>query len=357
MREQAGDLVLACRRTAPRATPPPRGAGGSARRRTRVRYAASWISACLKRYSGSGQRRPSRTRSSALQLDQRAAGPRRRRADDGLSSGSPNCRPRTDAAIRASCAAGSSRSIRARITFSTVGGTSIGDLVVEPPAVAPRARARRRRRATAPAPPGRTGCPRPARGSAARCPAAASPPPDERVRAARGRRRPTAPRASSSRDPVRELARRRPPSRRHDGWSRSGRDVSTSSSAEVLGVARAAAPAAAARSRRPSAGPRARRRPGRPRRAGRPASRTTSNVRYCSASGESSASRAWPRARAGRPSSAAEVRLDARRARSPNSRSTSRRSATRTRSSGSSTRTPSQERSRSRNGQYGIDSP
>ena len=54
------------RRTAPPATPPPRGAGGSDRPSTSVRYAASWISACLKRYSGSGHRRPSRTRSSRI---------------------------------------------------------------------------------------------------------------------------------------------------------------------------------------------------------------------------------------------------------------------------------------------------
>ena len=57
---------------------------------------------------------------------------------------------------------GSSRSMRARITFSTVCGISTGDLVVEAPAVLVARRARRRRSASARAPRGRTGCPRPA---------------------------------------------------------------------------------------------------------------------------------------------------------------------------------------------------
>ena len=59
------------RRSAPRAIRPPRGAGGSRSSATSVRYAASWISACLKRYSGSGHRRPSRTRSRRMQRRER----------------------------------------------------------------------------------------------------------------------------------------------------------------------------------------------------------------------------------------------------------------------------------------------
>ncbi len=57
------------------------------------------------------------------------------------------------------------------------------------------------------------------------------------------------------------------------------------------------------------------------------------------------------------PEHRAEVRVELERRAPPKSRSTLRRSATRTRSSGSSASTPSHERSRSRNGQYGIDSP
>ena len=134
VREQAGDLVLAA---GVRLLEP---LGGLAvqtvarPRATSVRYAASWISACLKRNSGSGHRRPSRTRSSRCSSVSAIADLAGSRPATPSSSGRPNCRPSTDAAISASCAVGSRRSMRARITFSTVGGISTGDLVVEPPA-------------------------------------------------------------------------------------------------------------------------------------------------------------------------------------------------------------------------------
>ena len=74
------------------------------------------------------------------------------------------------------------------------------------------------------------------------------------------------------------------------GWSRSGRHVSDEQQRLAVSVSAAAARAAAATWRRPSAGPRSRPTTG-PSSARRASSaRTTSNVRYCSASGESSAS-------------------------------------------------------------------
>ena len=84
--------------------------------------------------------------------------------------------------------------------------------------------------------------------------------------------------------------------------------------------------------------------------------RTTSNVRYWSASGESSPRRACASGSRASPSIAARYGVISG-ARSPKSRSMLRPSATRTRISGSSASTPSQERTRSRNGQYVIDSP
>ena len=121
----------------------------------------------------------------------------------------------------------------------------------------------------------------------------------------------------------------------------------------MLGVAERAARAAAPRSRPPSAGPRARRRPDRRPRAARAASRTTSNVRYCSASGESSARWAASSGSSVSPSSAPEVRLDLVR----RGRRTARRpavAASREPEARARRRDPSHDRSRSRNGQYGM---
>ena len=105
---------------------------------TSVRYAASWISACLKRYSGSGHRRPSRSRSSRCSVDERRT--------DVVVPGSP---PRAAAARTAArgrrppsgrCAAAGRAGRSARgSTFSTVGGISTSTVVIEAPTVARRA--------------------------------------------------------------------------------------------------------------------------------------------------------------------------------------------------------------------------
>src|SRR2546430_184375 len=84
--------------------------------------------------------------------------------------------------------------------------------------------------------------------------------------------------------------------------------------------------------------------------------RTTSNVRYRRASGESSASLAAASGSRASPSIAPRYGYSSE-LRSAKSRSMPRRSVTRTRSSGSSSETPNQSRRRSRNGQYGSDSP
>ena len=121
MREEPGDLVLAAgvARFQPRRGAPVQRAATIL---ARVRYAASWISTCLNRYSGSGHRRPSRTRSS--RWSSTSARPMSPSSATASRCDRPNERPSTAAASSASRAPGSSRSIRATITFSTVGGTS-----------------------------------------------------------------------------------------------------------------------------------------------------------------------------------------------------------------------------------------
>ena len=143
-----------------------------------------------------------------LELEQRVAARRRSPPDDAprAAAGRTAARAPTPPSARRARPA-CSRSIRARITFSTVGGTSTVDRVVEPPPLARRARAPRRRRATARAPRGRTGSPRPARGSAAPSRPAACPGADERVeQLAVGVARQRLERDLAG--PVRELARR-----------------------------------------------------------------------------------------------------------------------------------------------------
>ena len=129
-----------------------------------------------------------------LQLAQRVAGARSSPAHPRAAAGRTAGRAPTAAVSDVVARPGRAGRSRARITFSTVGGTSIARLVVEPPAASSvAARARRRRRASGRAPRGRTGCPRPSLEHALLELGRQRPRADERVRAARARRRRTAP--------------------------------------------------------------------------------------------------------------------------------------------------------------------
>ena len=172
-----------------------------------------------------------------LQLEQRLRGPRRprRRPRPPAAAGRTAGRgPPPPSARRARPA--SSRSIRARITFSTVGGTSTarrGRTASRPSSCVERAGVHQRADELLEEERVALGgledpCAPRRRGSV--------PVADERVEQLRARRRPTAPRAPA-RGPVRELARDRPPSAATTGGRAPGADVRTSSSADVLGVA------------------------------------------------------------------------------------------------------------------------
>ena len=198
------------------------------------------------------------------------------------SSGSPNCRPRTDAATRVSRASGSSRSMRARMTFSTVGGTSSGaswtkrhpssSWTTAPASTSDRISSSRKNGL-------------PSAGSRIRRSTSAG-----SVSSPTSACEQLAPGIAGQRiqrhirDPVRELAGDRPPSRATTD-DRAPAGTSGPAAAAWSPCRRTTARTAATTSRRPSAGPRAR--PPRARPACRRviSSRTTSNVRYCSASG------------------------------------------------------------------------
>ena len=221
------------RRPCPRRPRP--ASGGRAARRPRPRAAGVWRLEPLGRAAVQAVRVLGHQRAVRGLLDQRVLeavlglgpppaladqvqplqlGERRRdlavcRPATASSSGRPNCRPSTDAAMSALAR------VRRRAGRSGPGSPSRRSAGPRPrprgrTASRPRRRApaRRRRRATGPAPPGRTGCPRRGsriRRSSVRRAACRR----RRARAAaRGRRRPRAPPATSSRGPVRELARR-----------------------------------------------------------------------------------------------------------------------------------------------------
>ena len=167
---------------------------------TSVRYAASWISACLKRYSGSGQRRASRTRSSRCS-SRSARSDHAVAADERLEHRQPElAAEHRGGGQRVVARRGESRSIRATGSPSRPSAGSRPDRVVEAPAavVVAHERAGVDERADElleeervalgrlEDPPLHLGRERSA--------------PDQRVRAAPGRRRRTAPRAPSSRD-------------------------------------------------------------------------------------------------------------------------------------------------------------
>ena len=125
----------------------------SSRRRWRrmLSYVASCTSACLKMYSSSGTRRRSRM-SSIRSSSSSSASSSMSAAAIASSTRRRKLRPTTDATLSTSLTSSSSRSIRARITPSTVSGTATAS------APCPHASGR--------SPRGRTGSPRRARAGA-----------------------------------------------------------------------------------------------------------------------------------------------------------------------------------------------
>ena len=273
-----------------------------------------------------------------LQLGERRAHLLRLRSATPSSSGRPNCRPSTDAAIRASCVA-ALEPVDAGEDHLLDGGRDLhGHLVVEPPAALPVVDERagvgerpddllQEERVAL----GRLEDP-PLGVGAAACPAPTS---------ACSSSRPASPDSASRASSATRCGSARPTSSfsRHAPWSRSGREVSTSRSASV-------SVSAASRCRSCSE-----------------VASAQCRSSIANATGPSAASRAVRRAHhlerpvlqrlgrqlreagrdvglQGRDRAARRGTGRCRRAPSPNSSSTCRRSATRTRSSGSSARTP-----------------